>query len=102
MLHATIKAPCLSLSMVLPVRHQCPLLPCLRQANRAMEVEMLEEQLHRAKKDNAALRQRLEAAMATLATMASPSMPLMQRMAQVRGVAVFGIAVCILALGAAP
>ncbi|GAB4824165.1 hypothetical protein N2152v2_011211 [Parachlorella kessleri] len=52
------------------------------ETNRAMEVEMLEEQLLRAKKDNAALCQRLEAAMATLVTMASPSMPLMQRMAQ--------------------
>lgn len=48
-----------------------------------MEVEMLEEQLHRAKKDNIALRQRLDVAMATLSTVASPSIPLMQRMAQV-------------------
>lgn len=44
---------------------------------------MLEEQLLRAKKDNGALRQRLEAAMATLAAVASPSLPLVQRMAQV-------------------
>ena len=45
---------------------------------------MLEEQLDRARKDNVALRQRLDAAMATLATVASPSGPLLQKMAQVR------------------
>ena len=56
--------------------------PCL-QANRGMEVEMLEQQLDRARKDNTALRQRLEAAMATLASLASPSKPLLQKLAQV-------------------
>lgn len=61
---------------------------------------MLEEQLHRSKKDNAALRQRLEAAMATLATVASPSVPLLQRMAQVCVcVCVWVVVVCVCVLG---
>eukprot|EP00887_Chlorella_sp_A99_P004608 scaffold4.g4608.t1 len=53
------------------------------EANRGMEVEMLEQQLERARKDNASLRQRLEAAMATLTALASPSKPLLHKMAQV-------------------
>ena len=62
------------------------------QANKGMELEMLEEQLDRARKDNAALRARLDATMATLACAASPSAPLLHKMAQVGGLRVCWLA----------
>ena len=45
---------------------------CLLQANKSMELEMLEGQGERLRKDNLALQRRLQAALAALATYGSP------------------------------
>jgi hypothetical protein len=50
----------------------CPFPPPLLQANNSMELEMLEGQGERLRKDNLALQRRLQAALAALATYGSP------------------------------